>query len=162
MLFLDRFCSKCRVFVVNFMYLWLFFGYNLTSVIWLHRRVPSGSFYRIMTSRGQYSRQQHPDKYLVVTKKEEKVNVENKCHMSERVNLIWSEPKFDAIDSESCVCSISVLPCHIGYLSLSGPCVLLHCRENTHTHKHSVHVKKTHGKSFTCLCFYRNKWGRGS
>lgn len=48
------------------------------------------------------------------------VNAE-KCHMSERVNLIWSEVKFDAIYSESCVCLISVLPCHIGYLSLSAP-----------------------------------------
>lgn len=52
-------------------------------------------------------------------KKKKEVNVENKCHMSEQVNLIWSEVKFDAIYSESCVCSISVPPCHIGYFGLS-------------------------------------------
>lgn len=71
-----------------------------------------------------------------VGKKE--VNAENKCHMSERVNLIWSEVKFDAIYSESCVCSISVLPCHIGYLRLSvpcaSPCSLSLPMKHTHTH----------------------------
>lgn len=71
---------------------------------------------------------------------EKEVNAENKCHMSERVNLIWSEVKFDAIYSESCVCSISVLPCHIGYLRLSVPCASL-CSFSLpvkHSHTHTL------------------------
>lgn len=58
--------------------------------------------------------------------------------MSEWVNLIWSEVKFDAIYSESCVCSIYVLSCHIGYLSFSVLFFFVHCRvllrclENVH------------------------------
>lgn len=73
--------------------------------------------------------------------------------MSEWVNLIWSEVKFDAIYSESCVCSIYVLSCHIGYLSFSllfvNCQVLLRCLENTPT----VNGRKTLEKALHVCVF---------
>lgn len=74
--------------------------------------------------------------------------------MSEWVNLIWSEVKFDAIYSESCVCSIYVLSCHIGYLSFSTPfCELPGSSALPGKHTPTVNGRKTLEKALHVCVF---------